>query len=41
MKPQRILNSQNNLKKEEPGITYPDFKIYYKVKIIKKVWYCY
>ena len=34
------LNSQSNLEKEKPrGIKFLDFRLQYKVKIIKTVWY--
>ena len=38
MEPQRILNSQSNLNKEEKtvSITHSDFKIYYRAIVIKQ-----
>ena len=41
MEPQKILNSQNNLEKEEQSWRHhaPDFKLYNKAIVIKTVCY--
>ena len=38
---QKILTRQNKLEKKEQtrGITFPDFRLYYKVNLIKTVSY--
>lgn len=39
MEPQKMLNSQNNLRAKQEASYFPISKLYYKIVVIKAVWY--